>query len=110
VPGVEAAATVRIVPAGGNSWNESIGVDDTSVARETANFNRVSPGYFATMGTPILAGRDFDERDRRRRRAGRDRHREVRAPVPPRREPDRRVLRLDAERTDGCRVIGSSGS
>ena len=64
VPGVEAAATVRIVPAGGNSWNESIGVDDTSVARETANFNRVSPGYFATMGTPILAGRDFDERDR----------------------------------------------
>jgi predicted permease len=64
VPGVEAAAGVRIVPAGGNGWNDSIGIDDTSVERQVANFNRVSPGYFATMGTPFLAGRDFDERDR----------------------------------------------
>ena len=24
---------------------------------------RISPGFFATMGTPVLAGRDFDDRD-----------------------------------------------
>jgi predicted permease len=64
VPGVERAAYARIVPAAGDGWNESIGVDDTDVARQVAYFNRVSPGYFATMGTPLLAGRDFDDRDR----------------------------------------------
>jgi predicted permease len=26
-------------------------------------FNRVSEGYFRTMGTPLIAGRDFDEHD-----------------------------------------------
>jgi predicted permease len=64
VPGVDSAATIRIVPAGGDGWNESVGVDDTSVVRQVANFNRVSPGYFKTMGTAFLAGRDFDDRDR----------------------------------------------
>jgi predicted permease len=64
VPGVDAAAFTRIVPAGGNGWNDSIGIDDTTVTREIANFNRVSPGYFKTMGTALLAGRDFEDSDR----------------------------------------------
>jgi hypothetical protein len=29
------------------------------------NFNAVSPGFFATLGVRILAGRDFDQRDSR---------------------------------------------
>jgi predicted permease len=64
VPGVESAAGLRIVPASGNGWNEDVKIDDSPAASQIANFNRVSPGYFATMGTPFVAGRDFDDRDR----------------------------------------------
>src|SRR5262249_2512647 len=30
-----------------------------------ARFRTISPGFFAALGVPILAGRDFDESDRR---------------------------------------------
>jgi predicted permease len=30
-----------------------------------AQFRTVSPGFFSSIGVPIIAGRDFDERDRR---------------------------------------------
>jgi predicted permease len=64
IPGVEAAATAWVVPSSGDGWNESISVEGTEVLRQLANFNRVSPGYFHTMDTPLLAGRDFTEVDR----------------------------------------------
>ena len=63
VPGVVAAAGVRLVPLGGNYWNENISVDGMQVRRKTANFNRISPGYFRAMDTAFLAGRDFEDRD-----------------------------------------------
>ncbi|HEY1435696.1 MAG TPA: FtsX-like permease family protein, partial [Thermoanaerobaculia bacterium] len=65
VPGVASAALVRVVPLGGDGWNGHISVDGTEIRRTNANFNRVSPGYFQTMGTTLLAGRDFSEADRK---------------------------------------------
>jgi putative ABC transport system permease protein len=63
LPGVESAAQAFIVPVSGSGWNETIIVDGVKY-KQNVNFNRVSAGYFRTMGTPLLAGRDFDGRDR----------------------------------------------
>jgi putative ABC transport system permease protein len=62
LPGVISAAQADIVPVSGSGWNNFILIDGVKL-KETVNFNSVSDGYFKTMGTPILAGRDFDARD-----------------------------------------------
>jgi putative ABC transport system permease protein len=61
-PNVAAAAEVVIVPVSGSGWNNNILIDG-KVQETFPNFNRVSPGYFAAMQTPILAGRDFADSD-----------------------------------------------
>jgi predicted permease len=64
VPGLTDAALARLVPLAGDYWNEQVHVPDSDVSASVANFNQVGPGFFRTMGTPLLGGRDFDERDR----------------------------------------------
>jgi predicted permease len=63
LPNVDAAADVAIVPLSGNGWNENISVSGSNVQRQVANFNQVTSGYFETVGTPLLAGRDFNNND-----------------------------------------------
>jgi putative ABC transport system permease protein len=63
-PGVENAATANIVPISGSGWNEAIEIPGESAKeRMVPWFNRISAGYFKTMDTPLLAGRDFDDHD-----------------------------------------------
>jgi putative ABC transport system permease protein len=62
LPGVASAAQVFIVPVSGSGWNNTIVIGGKKY-KENVNFNRVSAGYFKTMGTPVLAGRDFDSTD-----------------------------------------------
>jgi len=64
IPGVEAASEVGIVPLSGMStdnrvWSEG---EDRQSGFDP-NFNWTGNGYFKTIGTPILTGRDFDEHD-----------------------------------------------
>ena len=63
IPGVTSAAQVFIVPVSGSGWNNNIVINGKKY-QDIVNFNLVSDGYFRTMGTPLLAGRDFDGRDR----------------------------------------------
>jgi predicted permease len=62
IPGIDSAAENLNPPLTDNWWNDRIVVDDKP--RDiSVNMAHVSPGYFKTMGTPILAGRDFDQHD-----------------------------------------------
>lgn len=63
-PGVEEAASAAIIQVSGSGWNNFVEVlGHRSHERMVPWFNRVSAGYFHTMSTPLLAGRDFDDRD-----------------------------------------------
>ena len=62
VPGVVAASASSVPPLSHEgSWTQNIGIDGAEPARgpERTFFNAVSPAYFATTGTRVLAGREF---------------------------------------------------
>jgi predicted permease len=65
-PGVKSAALAAVPLLHGYEWDNSVTVEGYQ-ARDgedvQAFMNALSPGYFSTMGVPILEGRDFDRRD-----------------------------------------------
>ena len=64
IPGVESAAEAGIVPLSGDGMNRQVLVNRAGqVVEGKSELNEISPRYFATWRTPILAGREFDERD-----------------------------------------------
>jgi predicted permease len=65
IPGVTNAAFSLYSPMSGDNWSSLISVEGQNTSqRLQASWNRVSPRYFETIGTPIVRGRAFDERDR----------------------------------------------
>jgi predicted permease len=67
LPGVESAAFGRMPPLSYGSYSSSpIAVDGYQPPPEeqlTAEYNEVGPRYFATMGIPLLSGREFARAD-----------------------------------------------
>jgi putative ABC transport system permease protein len=67
VPGVAHATVSLIEPLSGQGWNERFVVPGGPVLSDRDQLswvNAVTPGFFATYGTRLVAGRDFDARDR----------------------------------------------
>ena len=66
IPGVLSASFSNITPISGSTQNIVVAVEGYTPQspRDSQMWvNYVSQGYFETLGTPLLAGRDFDRRD-----------------------------------------------
>ena len=65
-PGVT-AATASLVPLiGGDNWGNSLTVEGFPAGPDTdtnSRYNEVTPGYFRTLGVPLIAGREFTSAD-----------------------------------------------
>ena len=65
IPGVHSAARAAITPIERGSWQWDVNVAVAGGGRRNVHtyFNLVSPGYFETLRTHVLRGRDFAEAD-----------------------------------------------
>jgi len=68
LPGVASVGQHFITPISGNEWNQFLHADSPTAPTGEASlayFNAISPGFLATLRMPLLAGRDFNEQDRK---------------------------------------------
>ncbi len=67
VPGVTSLGAIHLLPMTFQNWGLLYEAEDNIVAEDIqlprANFRIVTPGYFQTMGIPIVRGRDFTDDD-----------------------------------------------
>jgi predicted permease len=65
-PGITSVASSFLTLLANNSTNRDVrtpGFEPSPGTRPIAHFNGVSPGFFATLDIPLLAGRDFRDAD-----------------------------------------------
>jgi putative ABC transport system permease protein len=67
IPGVESAGIVNSLPFGGGFGSRYFQIEGRPPQPPgqglNANFNLSGPGYFRTLGIPVLRGRDFSDQD-----------------------------------------------
>ncbi|HTB09930.1 MAG TPA: ABC transporter permease [Bryobacteraceae bacterium] len=61
IPGVLSASMSGQVPIGRGSWNEELDIEGYGNA--SVMYNSVTAGYFETLRTPLVMGRDFNQYD-----------------------------------------------
>jgi predicted permease len=69
IPGVQSVGLASLRILEDNEWDSSMSVEGFTPAKPDQHaepyMNSISPNYFATMGVPIVAGRDFTMNDNR---------------------------------------------
>jgi predicted permease len=66
LPGVDQVSAGLVPVLAGSNWGNSVLVEGFPAGPDTdthSNFNRIGPGYFKTLGVPLLAGREFTRAD-----------------------------------------------
>jgi putative ABC transport system permease protein len=66
LPGIVSAGRSVMTPISGFEWNQFVHTDSPNSPKgddALVYFNFISPGYFQTMRTPLLAGRGFNDHD-----------------------------------------------
>src|SRR5262245_13286668 len=66
LPGVTSVSASTVPLLSGSNWGASVAVEGFKTDPDTntdSRYNLVAPGYFSTIGTPLLAGRDFTRAD-----------------------------------------------
>jgi len=66
IPGATGVAMARIALLAGNNSGTNVSVEGFTSGPDTdtdSNYNEIGPGYFQTLGVPLLAGREFTPAD-----------------------------------------------